>query len=52
MILTRTQAVKQIFDIIFDFGKGLPQAIEYYNYISCFGKIPVTSEMINSYFNR
>lgn len=52
--MTRTKAVKLIYQILtteFYYG-GLPRAIDIYNYISCYGNLEVTPDMINRYFNR
>ena len=41
--MTRTDAVKMIMKVL---DCGLPAAIEKYSWLSCFGEIVVTEEMI------
>lgn len=41
-------AVKLIYNHLM--SGGLPRAIEIYNYLGCYGEIPVTKEMIDIYF--
>ena len=41
--MTRTEAVKMIMNML---NCGLPAAIEKYNWLSCYGEIVVTEEMI------
>ena len=50
--MNRTQAVKMIYNRIKEVGKGLPDAIETYKYLSCYGQIEVTREMIKQYFGN
>ncbi len=47
--MERTKAVKMIMQIQ---ESGLVKAIDTYNYLSCYGEIKVSTEMIRDYFTR
>lgn len=46
--LTRTEAIKKIRRQTI----SLTRAIEIYNYLTCYGEITITEEIINTFFNN